>query len=889
MEFLFGAGLVLLVLGGSTLGLIAFIQLQEQKKSVRALHLELASVRHRLRSLESGVDQPAQPLPDAADVPAENRPEPVRAPPAEASQPDPAPTAAAPVRRPPAEPRGPGPIERLLAQVRDNWMVWLGGISLGLAGIFLVIYSIEQGLLGPVGRILLGAIAGLAMQGGAEYLRRRTGNTSTVFAALAAAGSITLFATVLAALRLYDMVGVNTAFVLLTAVALTTMALALLHGPLLAALGLLGAYAVPAMVSTGEGNILVALVYSVIITGAAGALLRYVHREWLWWGVVIGAWAWWALSLGNEQGHGARIWYLTAVAYLLMAAPRFDWLMKAATTTSDSSYGPRNFWSVTPAGERNVLVLWLTLGAAQAITMLVEPLPASALVSWSPLLVLALVAARRREQLTLAPWYVLLCTLVAWVARYLDPEAERVALTYLPPEQTPVFVVYAAGTAVVTVGLSLWNFASSRFGAAWASLAALAPVLLTVTGYLITDYRADSWALTALFLGLTAAAAATGFVRRASLDSLVVWLYFSTHLAVASAAAIVFSGDTLTLVLASQAVSTAWLMRTFSVDLGWMIKLLAVVLVVRLTLNPWLVSYPTDSHWTLWTYGGSTLLVLAARWVLNQGQAYDKLRDWLEGVALHLAVLTLWTELRFWVHDGDVFKDALTAVEVSLYVVLFGAIAVVYHLRAGLSERLGWLYRIFAWLSATLALLSYLLILAGTVFDTRWLHGEVSQTPLFNLGLLFYALPVLVFFANYRFGVQGLRRAMLGGAVAGAFILVNLEIRHLWSDSFRLSGPTSDGEMVTYSVVWLLLAVATLVISSYARRSAATVAAYRGGMVLLALTIAKIFLIDMADLTGLLRVASFFGLGLALLGLSYLHQQLRPAPAATEAQDESVA
>ena len=37
--------------------------------------------------------------------------------------------------------------------------------------------------------------------------------------------------------------------------------------------------------------------------------------------------------------------------------------------------------------------------------------------------------------------------------------------------------------------------------------------------------------------------------------------------------------------------------------------------------------------------------------------------------------------------------------------------------------------------------------------------------------------------------------------------------------------------------------------------------------------IAKLFLVDMADLDGMLRVASFMGLGLSLLGLAYLYQK----------------
>jgi uncharacterized membrane protein len=37
--------------------------------------------------------------------------------------------------------------------------------------------------------------------------------------------------------------------------------------------------------------------------------------------------------------------------------------------------------------------------------------------------------------------------------------------------------------------------------------------------------------------------------------------------------------------------------------------------------------------------------------------------------------------------------------------------------------------------------------------------------------------------------------------------------------------------------------------------------------------VAKVFVFDMADLTGLFRVASFLGLGLALVGIGYVYQR----------------
>jgi uncharacterized membrane protein len=105
-----------------------------------------------------------------------------------------------------------------------------------------------------------------------------------------------------------------------------------------------------------------------------------------------------------------------------------------------------------------------------------------------------------------------------------------------------------------------------------------------------------------------------------------------------------------------------------------------------------------------------------------------------------------------------------------------------------------------------------------------------------------------------------------------------MQIRHLWQGAVDLDLPTSNGELYTYSVVWMLMAVVTILVAA----SRASKPIYQAGMGLLMLVIAKIFLVDMSDLEGLLRVASFLGLGLALLGIAYLYQRITESAASPE-------
>jgi uncharacterized membrane protein len=52
-----------------------------------------------------------------------------------------------------------------------QWTVWVGGLALALGGIFLVRYSIEQGLLGPRVRLALAALLATALIISGEWAR----------------------------------------------------------------------------------------------------------------------------------------------------------------------------------------------------------------------------------------------------------------------------------------------------------------------------------------------------------------------------------------------------------------------------------------------------------------------------------------------------------------------------------------------------------------------------------------------------------------------------------------------------------------------------------------------------------------------------------------------
>lgn len=118
-------------------------------------------------------------------------------------------------------------------------------------------------------------------------------------------------------------------------------------------------------------------------------------------------------------------------------------------------------------------------------------------------------------------------------------------------------------------------------------------------------------------------------------------------------------------------------------------------------------------------------------------------------------------------------------------------------------------------------------------------------------------------------------RVVGGAAVLFVFATATLEVRQAFHGDRLDAGDVDEAETYAYSAAWLLLALGLL--AGGLRWPASGLR--HAGFGLLAIAIAKAFLIDMGELTGLWRAASFLGLGLCLIGIGYAYQRFgRPRP-----------
>jgi uncharacterized membrane protein len=851
---------VLFVIAGAVLGWVAFFR----EKALRQRVSELAE---KLSLIESG-QVPAAPDTAADDAKADS------------GWDEPVPAAKESVSEIKSnwanlEPENHAPVSsaeppRWQQHLIDNWMTWLGGISVGLAGIFMVKYSINMGLLGPKAQITMAMLTGIGLHIAADWLRRRQGSSDPVFASLAGGASITLYAALLAALHVYKLIDPLWVFVALAIVSLMTMVLALLHGPMLAMIGLVGAYVVPILVSTGSGNIFAAMIYSLIISVAGLLLIRYVSKSWLWWGVVAGALGWWLISLTSNQAEDFRGIYLALFAWMLLAIPSFDWLLQANAKQMFKLADNKAINTAVGLISMNQLVMVLIV-SAWAASIYVQGLSAINFGLWA-LLVVTCFAASQRQSLWALPWLSLGLQWLAWLllAFNVHLDSSSYPAIRLSSEQQHSFLMYGALMTMLYSSLAGWQWLKLGFSHPRSSLALLSPLVWLALAYLCVNGIAQSlsWSIATILAGLAYGFFAALRLERDKSDQMVLWLTLSTHLAYTLAVAIYFREASLSLALSAQLLSLTWLMKRYHLPwLEWMIKAALAVVILRLTFNPWLLDYATDMHWTIWTYGGATVFAFLAS---RQCMAGSNLRAWLEAATLHLLMLTLGTELRYWLYDGDVFAHDYSLVEAAINTSLWAALGLTYHYRAQFSESLTKLYQVCSKVLILLALASY--AIAALIHNPWWSGELISNRPIFNILLLAYGAPVIwALLVAYYYQPQ-FRQFALRFAGLALMLFVALEIRQLWQGgSLSLDNYTGDGELYTYSVVWMLMAIAGVLLGTRWRIKDL----YKAGMGLLSLVIAKIFLVDMSGLDGLWRVAAFMGLGLAMLALAWFYKRMQ--------------
>ncbi|GEP55560.1 DUF2339 domain-containing protein [Reyranella soli] len=800
------------------------------------------------------VAPPSEPLPEAAPGPLPDPlPGPVaEPPPAPPFEPEPTPL---PPPMPVAAPAQVGWEQRLGARA----FVWVGAVTLALAAVFLVRYSIEEGYLSPEVRVILAALFGFALIGVAERVRSRD---DRVAQALAAAGVAALYGALFSAVALYDMISKVAAGGGAAALTGFAIGVSLRHGIFVAGLAFVGGFASPAIIGSETPNTPVLFGYLLAI--AAGTLAVIHLRGWwpLGWGVLVGSALWTLLWMQSLAGgiHWVGL-FLVAVAGLFVWA---TWrrLQESDNPTDDVA-----------------LMVWLSLGVTGAliVALIIQDNGRQA-AGWLALaahglglFVLARWTPRFQYVAALAP-VLSIVALAAWWADSAAPGAG------LDDERFAWRAASFGGFYAAVAFALLWNAARPGFWAALAVAAALAHFMLCWF-VLRSTAVGTPWGLISIALALPFLVGAERLARwRDSMPGATEALgYCAAGVAffIAIAIALELRREWITVAYAVEFAAVAGIAAHLGLHamrrLCW---LLLAAVVVRFVLNPEVLKYPLGVtpifNWILWGYGlAIAAFVVGLRFLRPTGDE-PLVRATEAAIALLVFVLLTLQVRSIFRHDAMMAPDA-RFMERAFYVLVWGAfaLAALWLARTRRDVVALWAWRVSGGLAVALAVVVQVLV-ANPIFD----RADVGRLPIANGLFLAYALPaVMAAVARRWIDVEPSRNAALLAEAAAsilAFAYVSFEVRHLFDPGFERRGLGASGlELYVYSAVWLLFGVALLALGFL--RSAA--ALRHAGMALVCIVVAKVFLVDMAGLQGLLRVFSFLGLGAALVGLGYAYRR----------------
>lgn len=737
--------------------------------------------------------------------------------------------------------------------------IWAGGITLAVAGFFLVRWSIDAGLLTPAVRVALAGLFGLALIAGAEiaYRWRERVADPRVAQALAGAGLATLYAAFYLAGTAYGLIGSTLAFLGLAGVTAAAIGLSYRFGLPSAVLGLVGGFAAPALVGSEEANLPLLTLYLALVTAGLAVTGRRQDRAWLGVAALAGGLGWGALLLAGGVREGADGVVLGAYLVLLGA------IVPGLTGVTAA----RPHWLVR-VGAAGVAALQLAFLVQQGGFGALE---------WS--------------------LYLLLGAALAWFG-WRQPAmreangvaaATGVALLFAWSDPAPAaFALVSAGLAGIFAGVPLGHLARGHGRAL--DIAQVAGVAVGIALAALWHFGEPLPETPRLMMALSLAALACLPVvavflaersRVAHADAAVMVAQAIAALCGFGALAQVLPHDALPWTAAALAALLAWRAGTRTAAIATLVALAALWAAVPLFV---------------WLQAGVLALVG------NPMEAGEL--PTVRAVALFLLPTvvgaTAWSFVAPPTGRSRMFVAAmgLAVAGIAAHVVFrhaFAALASGDFVASGVIERAAWealllgaAYAAMArgWRRAAVALavaaLAHFAWFALVLHNPLWSRQAVGALPIVNALLPAYAVGVAVLVTLRRWlgGRGSLLRWLIDSWIMLAVSLFALSaLRQLFAGSLLFGPPLGATEDLLRSLLGIVLAIGFLAWGARTRERSWRI----GSLVLMVVAVLKVFLIDAAGLEGLARIASFMVLGFSLIGIGWFYaRQLRALPMTAE-------
>ncbi|GAB5480458.1 MAG: hypothetical protein Pars92KO_02150 [Parasphingorhabdus sp.] len=862
----------------------------------------IASLRNRIAILEDRADQTAvetsQAVATEPTAPAEPEPkpepvEPVKRAAKEAVKPErvatPAPEPVSrrvyqPTSPPPTPAKGepkqlrPSAAKRFEDLIGGKLPIWIGGIALIFAGFFLVRFSIEAGLFGPTARCITAALFGLLLIGLSEfgYKIPKFGKIFTDDArighSIAGAGIAVLYATLYMASELYQLLGLYTALGGVVAVTILAFVLSQRHGPPTAIMGLLGGFAAPYVAGLGPESVAPLLIYLGVFT--AGLFGLAIHRGWAWLAL---------LATG-----GSVIW-TTALLFMDLSGDvpfvgAFIVLLAIGGVLTISRTG-------TSFGIPKVVMQAIPLGVGLLQLMLLAPLIEFSLMSWlffGVLAIFAIALAWRDEAMTPA------------VAGALGLSLAMVATAFYNIYADQMTLFAAIGLTVLFGGAGHIFALREKSGWMWSLIGLSAPTaMLLITAALGDfDWSENIWAgicvATALTTGLMAwriRAASEPFVQPAAsavsaiLIAIALWIWTPDNLAALVAIAVAgglaawagFTQRKSIIVQSALAIGLGGFIMLFNAE--GLLEALFGSLVGETDLYRYLPGVGSTAIKLL----VPAIAIVAIAYVFrdNFGKVLSKI---IAGMGLIATSGFIYLLLKQPVAIGpieDFVAYGFAERGVFTHLLALGGWLL---LRRAWGEKLATPLKSLGLALAGLALARFVYFDILLLSPTN-VKQAMGPAPIANLGTLHFVAMTLWLWLYARTetiaaALPRLVRPLEIASLLAAIAAVMVTVRQAVHGTDIATPPFTSTETYLYSAGLLVLAIAWL-----ARGIQTTNALLRiAGLLLLTLVTFKVFLIDAAQLEGILRILSFLGLGIALIGIGWIYGKVMRADTA-EATD----
>ena len=791
--------------------------------------------------------------------------------------------------RPQTAPRPPerAPIETWFTRIarsvvdnfRQNWVVWLGALSLAFGGIFFVQYGIENGVLSPAMRISCALAFGILLIAGSEFFRyRQKDKTVDPFGPLVAAASgglASLFGAIIGAYSLYGLIGPTTTFIGLAIVSWLAIGGGLLYGPVLATIGILGAYYSPLLVGGADPSPLLYLYFAMVL--AVSLTVERLQR-WIWLSSlsVLSTFVWVILLQIQMPEQQLTPLMLTTILTLTVTVPAFGLPPQSPFTSWPLD---REFWDykTTYPALLSYVVVGLVLLIGLFFSNEDPDLALPMTLMFAGLLLAHVFFLSKAESLDLiGPALLAGFALMMWLPKMQSWETDPVIQSFY----LPVLPL----TIAAAIGGSLRRGQTSIRAWFWNRAAVALPGIGAVVYFVYVALHAPE---------LQGKAGAFGYLFAVGL-AICVALYFRNsakkcELATEGSSALAFllflpfcyffMGEiALPIVLMASAVLLLEIADLCSLKLARKAFYAYLSGVIYFTTKRYLDGFADAGYGDIGLLFLPILVLCAIGWWRGKQRSSES-----ESVVFET---TVWAAL-------SLFFCALLQVfyrdqgSLPAYV-MYGSYSLVFAVQLSVQQKRMSVSSSFAWLRAalfhtywTLAALNCAIAIVTNPLGQDYVFGTFPIDSL-SIGFLYPALALVL--ATERFWTNETSLQSVTRALAGILLViyVGLEIRAFWQGPVLTSRNVMLEELYSYTVAMLVFSVGLIAFASVKQRKRVG----QLGLAFIIVTCLKVFFIDMSGLYGLARATSFIGLGLTLVGIAWANKRFLSFPTPTDQVEE---